>query len=61
MPWKFCPYCKEISYSAATHYKTWKCPACGKELRNEPEYDNAQALALKNEYSPEKPNSDSLS
>jgi len=51
LPWKFCPTCKEISYSAATHYDAWPCPHCGRELRNEPEYDIKQAKALREQNS----------
>ncbi len=47
MPWKYCPDCGEISYSAATHYDTWSCPHCGRELRDEPEYDRKEAQALR--------------
>jgi len=56
LPWKFCPSCKDISYTAATHYESWVCPVCGKELKNEPEYDSAQALALRNKHLPENAN-----
>ena len=49
VPWKFCPSCKEISYSAATHYDSWPCPHCRTELKMEPEYDLNQAKALRDE------------
>jgi acetyl-CoA carboxylase beta subunit len=49
VPWKFCPACKEISYSAATHYETWPCPHCGTDLKVEPEYDIHQAKALRDQ------------
>ncbi len=53
MPWKFCPACKQISYSAATRYDSWLCPYCAKQLKGEPEFDGAEAIELKNKYSPE--------
>lgn len=53
MPWKFCPACKQISYSAATHYTSWQCPYCGRELKDEPEYDSLEARALKDKHSTE--------
>lgn len=59
MPWKFCTACKEISYSAATHYEAWPCPHCGKELRNEPEYDIMQAKALRDQSNDSNPDSKS--
>lgn len=40
MPWKYCPACKGLSYSADTHYKSWICPYCGKELKDEPDYNS---------------------
>jgi len=49
VPWKFCPWCKQVSYSAATHYKTWICPYCGQELKNEPDYDINEVQALMKE------------
>mgnify|MGYP000944177636 FL=1 len=55
MPWKFCPKCKEISYTAATQYEAWPCPHCDTELKDEPEYDITQAKALR------KQNTDSAS
>jgi DNA-directed RNA polymerase subunit M/transcription elongation factor TFIIS len=50
LPWKFCPYCNEISYTAATKYRWWPCPKCGKELKDEPEYLLQEAIAVKNEH-----------
>lgn len=49
MPWKFCPSCNEISYSAATQYDSWPCPHCSTELSKEPEYDIQQAKALRDQ------------
>ncbi|MEW6080272.1 MAG: hypothetical protein AB1576_00475 [Bacillota bacterium] len=32
MPWKKCPFCDGLSYSAATVYQTWLCPYCEKDI-----------------------------
>lgn len=50
MPWKFCPNCKQISYSAATNYESWLCPYCSNDLYSEPEYDIETAKSLKREH-----------
>jgi ribosomal protein S27AE len=58
VPWKFCPACKEISYSAATHYESWSCPHCDTDLKKEPEYDINQAKALRDQNRPQKTTKD---
>ncbi len=37
MPWKRCPFCDGLSYSAATNYKIWLCPYCEKDISSVPE------------------------
>ncbi|MEW6723453.1 MAG: hypothetical protein AB1331_00830 [Bacillota bacterium] len=44
MPWKKCPHCQQLSYSAATNYSTWPCPECGANLAMEPEYESPADL-----------------
>lgn len=36
MPWKRCPHCGGLSYSAATNRKDWPCPYCSKDLTEFP-------------------------
>ncbi len=32
MPWKRCPHCEGLSYSAATRYTKWVCPYCDSDI-----------------------------
>lgn len=34
MPWKKCPHCEGLSYSAATNYQSWVCPYCEKDIKH---------------------------
>ncbi|MCR4397635.1 MAG: hypothetical protein NUV93_01570 [Firmicutes bacterium] len=37
MPWKRCPFCGGLSYSAATSYNEWLCPYCEKDITSAPD------------------------
>lgn len=37
MPWKRCPLCNGLSYSAATNYEVWLCPYCENDISSAPE------------------------
>ncbi len=35
VPYKVCPYCREVSYSAAENPKSsWLCPHCNRDIRD---------------------------
>ncbi len=43
MPYKFCPNCFSVSYSAAEH-QVWLCPGCGKDISFMPSREEAYDL-----------------
>lgn len=43
MPYKCCPACRQISYSAAEN-PIWYCPCCGEDLGSRPAIHDARSL-----------------
>jgi hypothetical protein len=39
LPWKECPYCGGLSYSASPLLDEWLCPYCSKDLTSLPSTD----------------------
>jgi hypothetical protein len=37
LPWKRCPECQGLSYTAATNYSSWVCPYCNEDMTRSPE------------------------
>ena len=46
MPYKTCPDCRQISYSAES-MRFWSCPCCGRELNGEPLIRDGRCLLLR--------------
>ncbi len=45
MPYKLCPYCKRVSYSASTHSEIiWICPYCEEDITCVDSHDSPEDL-----------------